>query len=399
MTNMKIIFTSIILIVFLLFVGGTMPYFLFYIFLLIFLIPLFHSLIIRHKLKGYVQIPEDSLYAGEEISINYEINNGSNFNIPYLEIQNHISKQLTGIAPPEIITNLKPKESFRHKETIVLKRRGYYQLGEIEVNIRDVFGLYSLRKKVASEASLLVYPKPIDLNSFKITAVEQLGELLIENFAFQDRSRISTIREFREGDSVKSIHWKLSAKVDNLIIKDYENRGDTYVVIFIDNYKKYFQKDVDRRLEDKAVDIALSIVNYYLNKNIPVHLYTQDGERIVEIYGEQNSDIKPFLIGFAKFKGNGTRNFNPSIQNKANTLRKGATVIIITPNLDKPKGTLGILLKTKYLKPLIIVTTDKENNSGILDPIVEKGLRQEAIPLYILDYKANIKEALEGKNG
>ena len=161
-----------------------------------------------------------------------------------MEIQSHISKQLTGIDSPKVNTSLNPKESFTHRETLVLKRRGYYELGEIEVNIQDVFGIYKLKRKIRSKTSLLVYPETVDLSSFIITAVEQSGELLVEDPAFQDRSRISSLRNYREGDSVKSIHWKLSAKLDHLVIKDYENRGDTHVAIFIDNYQKLFSKDM-----------------------------------------------------------------------------------------------------------------------------------------------------------
>lgn len=381
------------------FVGGTMPYFIFYVFLFTFLLPLFHSLIVLTRLKGSVQIPKGSLYAGDKITIKYEVNNNSKFNIPYLEIESNISKELSGIDSPKIITMLEPKKAFRQEETIVLKRRGYYEIGEIEVTVRDVFGFFSLKKKIASETSLLVYPEIINLFTFRITTVEQLGELMVKNPAFQDRSRISSLRDYREGDFVKSIHWKLSSKLDNLVIKEYENRGDTHVVVLIDNYQKLYDGDVDRHLEDKAADVALSIVNYYINQNIPINFQTQDNENIIDIQGQQKFQMKSFLDTFARFKGNGAFDFNSFLKSRINAIRKDATVVIITPNLDKSMGTLGILLKTKYLKPLMIVLTDRENNKGSLNPVVEKGLRQEGIPIYVIDYKTNIKEALEAQYG
>ncbi|MCF6464935.1 DUF58 domain-containing protein [Clostridium sp. Cult2] len=152
---------------------------------------------------------------------------------------------------------------------------------------------------------------------------------------------------------MKSIHWKLSAKSDNLIVKDYENRGDTHVTVFIDNYHKLFEKDVERRLEDKAADIGLSIVNYYINQNIPVNFQTQEDENIINIQGQQKFHIKPFLSTFAKFKGNGAMDFNSFLKTRIDALGKDATVIIITPNLDKSMGTLGILLKTQELQILM----------------------------------------------
>ncbi len=302
MNNIKsfIILFSIVLF-FVLFVGGVIPYFLLYILLLAFLIPLIHSLIILNKIKGTVQIPTGTLYAGDKIDIDYQINNYSSFFIPYIEIQSPIEKQLTGKDSPKITTTLNPKESFFHRETLVLKKRGgYYELGEIQIIVRDIFGIYSLKKNITTKTSLLVYPETIELSTFRITAVEQSrGELLVEDPAFQDRSRISSIRDYRDGDSVKSIHWKLSAKLDHMMVKEYENRGDAHVAIFIDNYQKHFLKDLDRRLEDKVVEVALSIINYYLNQNIPIKFETQYQEDIIQIQGEQKSHIKPFFNLFS----------------------------------------------------------------------------------------------------
>ncbi len=125
MNNIKsfIILFSIVLF-FVLFVGGVIPYFLLYILLLAFLIPLIHSLIILNKIKGTVQIPTGTLYAGDKIDIDYQINNYSSFFIPYIEIQSPIEKQLTGKDSPKITTTLNPKESFFHRETLVLKKTG-----------------------------------------------------------------------------------------------------------------------------------------------------------------------------------------------------------------------------------------------------------------------------------
>ena len=108
MNNIKsfIILFSIVLF-FVLFVGGVIPYFLLYILLLAFLIPLIHSLIILNKIKGTVQIPTGTLYAGDKIDIDYQINNYSSF-IPYIEIQSPIGATDSKDSP-KITTTLNLK--------------------------------------------------------------------------------------------------------------------------------------------------------------------------------------------------------------------------------------------------------------------------------------------------
>lgn len=381
---------------FALLVGGTVPYFIFYAVLFAFLIPLIHNLIILANLKGVIQIPEGSFYVGEKLNIEYEIINKSIFYLPYVKIKSNMVKELSRATPKEVLINLDPKSSFNHREEVIMKRRGYYTFGEIEVSIKDVFGLFPLKKNISSQTSILVYPEPIALSTFQIPRVGQIGNLLINDPIFQDKSRVSSLRDYRDGDSIKSIHWRLWPKLGDLIVKDYENRGDTSVKVFIDNYKDNYRNDIDRRLEDKVVDISLSIINYYLNQQIFVSLETQDHKKQIEIRGEGSSQIKPFLETLARFKPNGFMDFKDFLFPKIEFLKKDSTVVIVTPNLDKSMGTLGILLKTKNLDPLFIIVNDRENKAGFLDLEIESKLRKENIPIYILNHSSNIKEILEG---
>lgn len=401
MIKVKIIPLIIFLIIFsfVLFLGGTMPYFLFYIFSFTFIVPLVHSLITLKFINGTVSIPNKTLYSGESIKIEYEIKNNSIFSIPYLEIHSNIARQLTGVNSPSLVLSLGTKKSYFHSETILLKRRGYYEVGEIIVTVRDIFGIFSFRKKITCQTSLLVYPETINLSTFRIISSHQSGEALIQNSVFQDKSRVNSLREYKEGDSVKAIHWKLSAKRNLPIVKEFESYGDTSVTIFLDNQKEHYRYDIDRRLEDKAVSAAVSIINYYLNQGIDVRLETQNEQGYIEVQGQKKSDYKPFLEVLARFKGNGQNDFKWLLKSKYEILRRSSTIIIITPYLYKDIGSIAIELNMKSYNPFFILITDVENNSEYIDREVEVMLLQEGILIYTLDYKNNIKDTLEVYNG
>lgn len=395
MKKFKLIFITIILFIYLLFVGGRMPYFIFYIFLSTLLVPLIHLFFVNRNLTGSVDVPKKTINIGDKVKIGYLIRNSSKLTAPYIEIENTIIRKLSGSDSKKTIITLKPRDYYKHDEEVLLKRRGYYELGDIEVIIKDVFGLYSIRKKISSKTSLLVYPKPVELSSFRIKSMEQLGDIAIEDKAFQDRSRVSSLRTFREGDSVKSIYWKMSAKMDKLIVKEFDNSADTRVTLVINNFKDIYENDINYRLEDKVADIGISIINYYINKNIHVNFLSQDVDKLLDIQGNQKMDIKHFFEAFAKFKANGVREFSAFLKERINAFNRNSTVIIITPELNKSIGSIGILLKTNNIEPIFIVVMDRENNIGTIDHIVVQSLRDYYIPVYVLDYDTNIKEALE----
>lgn len=397
--SIRLIFLGLILFFAVAIVGGVMPYFMLYVFLLALLIPLTHSFIVLQSLTGRVDVPREAFYIGESVNIDYQIKNRSLLRIPFLELNSLISKRLSGKDTPKDIITLEAKQDFSKNETIALNRRGYYELGDLEVVVNDVFRFFSLKKSIKSNISLIVYPKIIRLSTFEIMASQQLGELRVFDQAFLDKSRTSSLKPYQEGDSIKRVHWKMSAKKDEIIVKDYENRGDTHVAVFIDNDHKHFARDMDRRLEDKIVDVAVCMVNYCLDQHVEIVLETQKGKNFIRIVGQEKSDMKPFLEAMAVFNGDGEKDFRTFMQPRVETLRKGATVIIITSCLDKAMGAQGIHLKMSNLNPLFIVVMDRETGNGWIDTDIEKKLKHEGINLYMIDHSTSIKQVMEGQYG
>lgn len=393
------IFISILLLSFALFVGGLAPYYLLYIFALTLTLPLTHNLIILKNIKGVVKIPTGALYTGDKIDIEYKIENKSKFPIPYIEISSHITRLLTGRDVEQVIISLDSKSSFLKKVTITLNKRGYYDLGEIHLVIRDVFNFYSFEKGISSDASLLVYPDIICLSTLKITANYKSGELLSTNSLYQDINNMDSLRDYREGDPIKAIHWKLTARNDKVIVKTFENRVDTNTVIFLDNEISHFKGDIDKRLEDKSVDIALSIINYCFNQDINLILETHNQSSHIRLETLDGHELKSYLDVLARFNANSIFRIETLISSQIDKFNKGSTIIVISPYLDKSMGAVGIELKSKNLNPLFIIVTDIKNGTGYMDPVIEKRLLQEGIHIYIIDYTTSIKQILEEGNG
>lgn len=393
-----IVVIFIVLVSYLFLVGGQMPYFLFYVFILSFTIPFFHLLIGRRGIKGSVDLPRKSVFPGETLQIKYRIENNSLVNIPYLRIENIISKNLTGVEPTISHISLARKKDYYNSEALTLTRRGYYELGELNLSFKDVFGIYNLSKRISSSLSLLVYPEIIKLSAININTSLQTGELLSNKVGFQDKSRIKSLRDYVESDSVKDIHWKLSINRESPLLKEYESRGDNKVYIFLDNQEILYKNDFDRRLEDKAAEVALSILDYFLGHNIGISLTTQIQDKITVIEGNNESEIKAFLDCLAYFKGNGKLSLKDLLEGMIDSIYQGSSLIIITPNLEKSLGSQAINLKMRNIIPQIIYVTDKENHKYSTDANLLGSLKKEGISLVMVDFKKSTKEALEAYN-
>ena len=76
---------------------------------------------------------------------------------------------------------------------------------------------------------------------------------------------MSDIREYRRGDSLRSVHWKLSSKSEELIVREYARNAKQQMVIFCDTAKRYadndkrFESDVNELACDAVVEAALAL--------------------------------------------------------------------------------------------------------------------------------------------
>lgn len=91
------------------------------------------------------------------------------------------------------------------------------------LKIYDYLTFSSVKKKLNKSKEIIVLPQIYDLNfSSNLININSLdGEIFSKDKAGDDPSEVFNVREYVEGDKIQRIHWKLSSKVDNVMIKEY----------------------------------------------------------------------------------------------------------------------------------------------------------------------------------
>lgn len=94
---------------------------------------------------------------------------------------------------------------------------GSYSYKMLRLEIYDLFGFFRITRNINKDNEFLVKPVPSmpevmpDMYGFKAKSLRK---------AKQPNTEIYDIREYQTGDPVKSIHWKMSAKKDKLLVKE-----------------------------------------------------------------------------------------------------------------------------------------------------------------------------------
>ena len=103
--------------------------------------------------------------------------------------------------------------------------RGEYQLGPVEVVLTDALGLVCRRVTVDATDDVLVYPAV-----YRMGGRDAFGRTL--GTRSEDRQAFDRLREYVPGDSLRDVHWKSSAKRDEMLVREYaDHRGDESLLI------------------------------------------------------------------------------------------------------------------------------------------------------------------------
>ena len=178
----------------------------------------------------------DTAERGEEIPIQLRIANHGW--IPAL-LEIHVSVQaLSGIRKmKKQRMQILPHES----ELLSLKQTaevcGRLQFGIARLKVFDCLGFLSVGRKCKEKTEIMVMPKPYPINlvvSHRTRWFPIDGESYAEDRSGDDTAEIYEVREYRAGDRLQKVHWKLSAKEQDLYIKEFSYPLGAAVVILLE---------------------------------------------------------------------------------------------------------------------------------------------------------------------
>lgn len=129
------------------------------------------------------------------------------------------------------------------------------------VRCSDMFHFIRFRKSLSAESHVLVYPDLLPISAIP-EGLGGSGQGLEETvMTGQDFSEITDIREYRPGDRLNAIHWKLTAKSPDsaLIVKEYEQSSSRNTLLLLELYRP------SEGGPDALLDLAYSCGNQLLH--------------------------------------------------------------------------------------------------------------------------------------
>jgi uncharacterized protein (DUF58 family) len=145
-----------------------------------------------------------------------------------------------GVQAPDLASSLTDVLSLRWYERVQRTyriqghRRGTYTFGPAQLASGDVFGFARKWILVEDLDDLIVYPKVVPVEQLGLPAGKPAGEFIARRRVIQDPLRMATVREYVAGDSIRYIHWKNTAHLNQLQTKVFDPAASQVLVLFVD---------------------------------------------------------------------------------------------------------------------------------------------------------------------
>ncbi len=232
---------------------------------------------------------------------------------------------------------------------IVCRPRGVYQVGPSSTEVADPLGLARTGRRLDRVDRLVVYPEVETLEGFPgsrgrdITTAASRPE-----FSHRGGEDFFTLREYRHGDDLRYVHWPSSAKLDELVIKQFETPWQSRALVLLDVRAGTYEND---ECFEKAVKGAASVIRHLARSGFDSELWTGGAaplelttllagmELLAEVQKVPHLDIRRAAARLSR-------------------VGRGGTLVIVTGVVDQPLLDAHRSFEHDYTTTIVLAATE-----------------------------------------
>lgn len=253
-----------------------MPSLLFNVLISLLVVSMGYTIYIYARFKFVQDIDKRVIVKGETVKLIVKLSNEDIILYPFIHVSffgSHSLFNSNSYSKSLCITPFSKEEFVFDMEC---KYRGQYEVGISDIYIEDFLGLLRLKYRIPETKKIIVYPKIEHISKFDVFTTNNFETHSSSQGSMEDINNIKDMRSYQYGDSFRKIHWKLSARTNKLMIKNYQNTSDSNVNILLDLRPGNYSNEVNIIFEDKLIEAAVAVLNYYLFRGIPVNYIYYD---------------------------------------------------------------------------------------------------------------------------
>ncbi|MCR4608096.1 MAG: DUF58 domain-containing protein [Eubacterium sp.] len=243
-------------------------------------VAIIYLIIRRKKIKCRIDAPIILVDANKKVNLRIMVRNNSRLITDKIKLQLRYS-DTKRLRKKWISLYISEYGENEFTVPVMLNNAGYYEFEAYKCHIYDRLGLFYISKRFTSSTGLMVMP---EIGDITVRLGERIRNFYGDSDVYddirpgRDSSEIFDIREFRDGDKVQRINWKLSAKKNCLLVREDSQPKACPVILFY-SVKKIKEKGYRPEVYSKLLGRISSVSFALMDKGCPHFVVWQSESR------------------------------------------------------------------------------------------------------------------------
>ena len=244
----------------------------------------------------------------------------------------------------------------------VCSQRGLFIFGPTTVRATDPFGLFSVTLHDPRSATMIVMPPVVSLPPIQVAPGGRVGEGTPLFNAPERTVSSASVREYVPGDSLRWVHWKTTARRNEIFVRIFEGMpaGDWWIVLDLDQNVQV-GTGLDST-QEHGIILAASLANLGMRSGRSVGLITY-GKDLVWLSPKMSDEHNWAILRELALVETGDYPLPDLLELARPNLGRNTSLILITPSV-----------KDNWIEPLLATRQQQVVPTVLLfDPVTFGG--------------------------
>jgi uncharacterized protein (DUF58 family) len=288
-------------------------------------------------------------FQGETVDLTLEVHNAKLLPLPWVSVRDLFPSDLsvgqdkldvnpaTNLAEFSSFWMVGPFQRVARRFTIQCTVRGYHRFGPAQVTTGDPFGFFNQGAEQEHDRQyLIVYPRLYPVAELRLPTKNPFGEVRVSASLFEDPLRPAGVRAWRAADPLRRVHWKATARRQQLLSRVYEPSEEQVLQLFLNvaTLERHWHGYIPE-LQERAISVAGSLAALASAQRLPVGLSANGalpgGDQAIRLLpGRSPQQLVRILEMLAAVTPFATEPVESLLVREAPHLPWGATLVVVT---------------------------------------------------------------------
>lgn len=234
--------------------------------------------------------------------------------------------------------------------------RGRFRTGPLMVRTTDPFGLVRMDRQFVATSEVMVTPEIVPLPTLRAAGgAGSTGEAQPHRIGMVGTDD-ALIREYRQGDDVRRVHWRSTARRDQLMVRREEQAWDPSASVLLDSRESAHAGRGMHNSIEWAISAAGSVATHFLDSGFSVEIFDAGGPlHISGALGQHSSASRQLVVErLTDLRPRTTRTLHYAVES-ANADRPGQLIVAVLGRLTPADAEVLLRVRGSRARGLAIM--------------------------------------------